>query len=99
MSQERYEANFRQFLIKDRLKRCGVKKHHRHGCVPGPRDYSPTSFSNVVASKNTTGTAAYRAPEIILHEKCERGVDVWAFGIVMYIMLCGSHPFDLRGMV
>jgi serine/threonine protein kinase len=46
-----------------------------------------------------TGTAAYRAPEIILHEKCERGVDVWAFGIVMYIMLCGSHPFDLRGMV
>ena len=46
-----------------------------------------------------TGTAAYRAPEIILHEKCERGVDVWALGVVMYIMLCGTHPFDLRGML
>lgn len=50
-----------------------------------------------ISSSSYTGTAAYRAPEIILHEKCERGVDVWAFGIVMYIMLCGSHPFDLRG--
>eukprot|EP01134_Creolimax_fragrantissima_P007900 CFRG7900T1 len=44
-----------------------------------------------------SGTAAYRSPETICHQPSERSIDMWAFGIVMYIMLCGAHPFDLSG--
>ena len=44
-----------------------------------------------------TGTSAYHAPEIILHQPCNEMVDMWAFGVVLYITLCGCHPFDEYG--
>jgi calcium-dependent protein kinase len=42
--------------------------------------------------KGTVGTTFYMAPEVIrgkYNEKC----DVWACGIILYIMLCGKPPF------
>jgi polo-like kinase 4 len=42
------------------------------------------------------GTPAYVAPEMVDRERqeghCEK-VDIWAFGILMYVMLCGRPPF------
>ena len=42
--------------------------------------------------KGTVGTTFYMAPEVIngkYNEKC----DIWACGVIMYIMLCGKPPF------
>ena len=42
--------------------------------------------------KKTVGTTFYMAPEVIqgnYNEKC----DIWACGIILYIMLCGKPPF------
>ena len=42
--------------------------------------------------KGTVGTTFYMAPEVITgnyNEKC----DIWACGIILYIMLCGKPPF------
>lgn len=49
----------------------------------------------VVLSRTTCGTQVYAAPEIL------RGVpynpkvsDVWSMGVVLYMMLCASMPYD-----
>ena len=52
-----------------------------------------------VASQGYEGTVAYSAPEILLlgeNEKCDitPASDMYALGIVMYVLLCGVHPFD-----
>ena len=42
--------------------------------------------------KNTVGTLFYMAPEVIkgeYNEKC----DIWALGVILYIILCGKPPF------
>eukprot|EP00123_Amoebidium_parasiticum_P009941 comp19792_c0_seq1/m.23754 comp19792_c0_seq1/g.23754 ORF comp19792_c0_seq1/g.23754 comp19792_c0_seq1/m.23754 type:complete len:599 (-) comp19792_c0_seq1:63-1859(-) len=54
-------------------------------------------LSEPVMMDKPNGTAAYRAPEIILHQPCERSVDMWGLGVVMYILVCGVHPFDVKG--
>lgn len=54
------------------------------------------------ASTNNTrlddiGTSAYLPPELLTSGVCTTGCDMWALGCVLYIMLSGSHPFDLDG--
>jgi serine/threonine protein kinase len=43
------------------------------------------------------GTSAYLPPELLARGVCTSGCDMWALGCVLYIMLSGSHPFDLDG--
>lgn len=44
-----------------------------------------------------TGTWAYWAPEIVLQKPQDFAVDMWAFGLLVYIVLMGYHPFDPSG--
>lgn len=39
------------------------------------------------------GTPTYAAPEMITGRGYDEGVDVWALGVITYIMLCGFSPF------
>merc|ERR1711934_143757 len=39
------------------------------------------------------GTPEYLSPELVLSKGHDRGVDFWAFGILIYEMLCGGTPF------
>merc|ERR1712224_1138025 len=44
------------------------------------------------------GTMPYWSPQIVLGQPADgRLVDMWAVGCVLYIMLCGVHPFDPVG--
>eukprot|EP00742_Colponemidia_sp_Colp-10_P005628 GILJ01006016.1.p1 GENE.GILJ01006016.1~~GILJ01006016.1.p1 ORF type:complete len:393 (+),score=46.40 GILJ01006016.1:149-1327(+) len=47
--------------------------------------------------KTICGTWAYTAPEVLLGNQYSVAVDIWSLGIIMYIMLCGYHPFDPQG--
>ena len=40
------------------------------------------------------GTLSYVAPEILLEKPYAMEVDLWSIGILTYLLLCGSLPFD-----
>lgn len=46
-----------------------------------------------VALLSHVGTSFYLAPEIVGKEGYGPAVDLWASGVVLYIMLCGRFPF------
>jgi len=60
------------------------------------RDYM-FDFSS---SRTIGNTPAYSPPEVFQNKKLrvmEPSMDMWALGIILYIMLTGVHPFDLQG--
>ena len=40
------------------------------------------------------GTRGYLAPEMLKRQHYSKAVDMWAFGVIAYILLCGCLPFD-----
>jgi len=44
--------------------------------------------------KTACGTAEYVAPEVLLSIPYTVGVDLWALGVITFILLCGRMPFD-----
>ncbi|TDH74435.1 hypothetical protein CCR75_003061 [Bremia lactucae] len=46
-------------------------------------------------SKSTSflGTGGYLAPEILLRQAYDTSVDMWSFGVLVYLLLCGRLPF------
>src|SRR5262245_5890677 len=54
---------------------------------------SPTLL-NVSLPGIILGTAAYMSPEQAKGKEADRGCDIWAFGCVLYEMLCGKPAFE-----
>jgi serine/threonine protein kinase len=55
-----------------------------------------------VVRRGTSNTPAYSPPEILgknnkKEERLDASFDMWALGVILYIMLTGVHPFDLHG--
>lgn len=55
-------------------------------------------LSAEVIMQTVCGTPGYCAPEVLLAKPYDREVDMWAVGVIAYILLCGFEPFyDERG--
>jgi len=50
--------------------------------------------SNIKTVMNKAGTWFYSAPEVLKYNQYSPAVDMWALGVIMFIMLAGYHPFD-----
>uniref|UniRef100_A0AAV1UTL2 Protein kinase domain-containing protein n=1 Tax=Peronospora matthiolae TaxID=2874970 RepID=A0AAV1UTL2_9STRA len=61
-------------------------------------DFGSAGPAGAISSVEDIGTTAYLSPEVLSSGLCTSACDMWALGCVLYIMLCGTHPFDLDGM-
>ena len=73
------------------------------GCAQVSAADSAFQQSTNLSGKSTaTGkTPAYCPPEVLDKKRVKKTIDpsfdMWALGVIIYIMLCGAHPFDLEG--
>jgi len=52
---------------------------------------------DAIKSFQVRGKVGYLAPEQIMDATTDRRVDVFALGIVLYVLTVGAHPFEGRG--
>ena len=49
----------------------------------------------MMEDNNPMGTPNYIAPEVIKDSIYSKKADVWAFGVIMYTLATGNHPFEV----
>jgi serine/threonine protein kinase/Tfp pilus assembly protein PilF len=54
------------------------------------------SEQNLTDPSNTVGTVAYMSPEQVLGQVLDARSDIFSFGIIMYELMSGIHPFRRR---
>lgn len=78
---------------------CDKKEKNYHvdqGIIVKLADFGLSKQTNDVGFVNKTicGTPFYMAPEILAGNNYGSGVDLWSFGVIMYIMLFHSYPVE-----
>jgi TolB-like protein/Flp pilus assembly protein TadD len=71
------------------------------GIAKGPLDHRTTlndgeTAETLIGLGPAAGTPHYMAPEQILHDPVDPRTDLFAFGIILYQMATGRHPFRRR---
>jgi serine/threonine protein kinase len=44
------------------------------------------------------GTPNYIAPEVLSRNENSKKLDIWAYGVILYTMAVGEHPFDVSSL-
>mmetsp|Transcript_34784 Transcript_34784/g.55872 ORF Transcript_34784/g.55872 Transcript_34784/m.55872 type:complete len:298 (-) Transcript_34784:487-1380(-) len=73
--------------------RQGVLKIADFGSAYAKQNLSSVSLLDM---KTNIGTPLYVAPEILTNRSYQETCDLWSLGVILYVMLCGFHPFSAR---
>ena len=65
---------------------------------PGASDSEESTAGNLTRIGTLLGTPAYMAPEQVRGESVDARSDIFSFGVVLFELLTGEHPFK-RGSV
>lgn len=65
----------------------------------GGSQLTPSNGAKSLSNDREGLTPAYCPPEVLNREKSkgDPSMDMWALGVILYIMLVGGHPFDMGG--
>lgn len=47
-----------------------------------------------VSCSGRIGTPSFMAPEVVRRQSYGKPVDMWAVGVLLYVLLCGQLPFN-----
>jgi serine/threonine protein kinase len=67
------------------------------GAVPSVKiiDFGLSKFlHDDPSARSFLGTRGYLAPEMLQRRDYNKAVDVWALGVIVFVLLCGCLPFD-----
>ncbi|CAI5727558.1 unnamed protein product [Peronospora farinosa] len=73
------------------------RRRHQDAVTPLNIKIIDFGFAKVLREGATSmsflGTGGYLAPEILLRQSYGTSVDMWSFGVLTYLLLCGRLPF------
>jgi non-specific serine/threonine protein kinase len=64
-----------------------------------PADLSETADVDLTSSGQMMGSVRYMSPEQILGKSIDHRSDLFSFGIILYEMVCGRHPWQRTSSV
>lgn len=57
-------------------------------------DFGLAKVMTESVARSFLGTRGYLAPEMLQRDAYDKAIDVWALGIIVFVLLCGCLPFD-----
>jgi len=57
-------------------------------------DFGLAKEMNEQVARSFLGTRGYLAPEMLQRNSYDKAIDIWALGIIVFVLLCGCLPFD-----
>jgi serine/threonine protein kinase len=57
-------------------------------------DFGLAKIMQDSVARSFLGTRGYLAPEMLQRHSYDKAIDIWALGVIVFVLLCGCLPFD-----
>eukprot|EP00597_Dinobryon_sp_UTEXLB2267_P008431 CAMPEP_0170082784 /NCGR_PEP_ID=MMETSP0019_2-20121128/18264_1 /TAXON_ID=98059 /ORGANISM="Dinobryon sp., Strain UTEXLB2267" /LENGTH=384 /DNA_ID=CAMNT_0010297785 /DNA_START=552 /DNA_END=1706 /DNA_ORIENTATION=- len=57
-------------------------------------DFGLAKVMDESVASSFLGTKGYLAPEMLQRHSYDKSIDIWALGVIVFVLLCGCLPFD-----
>jgi len=57
-------------------------------------DFGLAKVMHETVASSFLGTKGYLAPEMLQRHSYDKAIDIWALGVIVFVLVCGCLPFD-----